>query len=114
MTNREPRVGNIGPRVREAGPPSTDTDLTPSPRTAPFEVIPGIDLRGGRCVRLVQGDFARETVFADDPAAVARRWQAEGAPRLHVVDLEGSRDGETRNLGAVEAILRAVSIPVQM
>jgi phosphoribosylformimino-5-aminoimidazole carboxamide ribotide isomerase len=77
-------------------------------------VIPGIDLRGGRCVRLLHGDFARETVFADDPAAMARRWQAEGAPRLHVVDLEGSRDGEARNIEAIAAILRAVSIPVQV
>jgi phosphoribosylformimino-5-aminoimidazole carboxamide ribotide isomerase len=83
-------------------------------RTRPFEVIPGIDLRGGRCVRLFQGDFARETVFADDPAAVARRWEAEGASRLHVVDLEGSRDGEARNLDAITTILRAVSIPVQV
>jgi phosphoribosylformimino-5-aminoimidazole carboxamide ribotide isomerase len=65
-------------------------------------------------VRLHQGDFARETVFADDPVAVARRWQDEGAPRLHVVDLEGSRDGEIKNRGAIEAILRAVQIPVQV
>lgn len=80
----------------------------------PFEVIPGIDLRGGRCVRLRQGDFAQETVYADDPAEVARRWASEGAPRLHVVDLEGSRDGEHRNLEAIAAILHAVRIPVQV
>jgi len=77
-------------------------------------VIPAIDLRGGRCVRLLHGDFAQETVFSDDPAATALRWQAEGATRLHVVDLEGSRDGEARNLDAIAAILRALSIPVQV
>ncbi len=93
---------------------------TPGPARRPdaapprFEIIPGIDLRGGKCVRLLHGDFARETVFADDPAAVARRWQELGARRLHVVDLEASRDGVPRNLEAVAAILRAVDIPVQV
>jgi len=82
--------------------------------SAAFELIPGIDLRGGKCVRLLHGDFAQETIFSDDPAAVARRWQDEGAPRLHVVDLEGSRDGESRNSEAIAAILRAVDIPVQV
>lgn len=79
-----------------------------------FQVIPGIDLRGGACVRLLHGDFAQETVFSDDPAATAARWQAQGAGRLHVVDLEGSRDGTARNRDAMLAILRAVSIPVQV
>ena len=79
-----------------------------------FEVIPAIDLRGGRCVRLLYGDFSQETVFADDPAEVARRWESLGARRLHVVDLEGSRDGEPRNLEAIAAILGAVRIPVQV
>lgn len=82
--------------------------------SGPLELIPAIDLRGGRCVRLLHGDFARETVFGDDPAAMARRWQGLGAVRLHVVDLEGSRDGEPRNLAAIEAILGAVRIPVQV
>ncbi|MBM4416040.1 MAG: 1-(5-phosphoribosyl)-5-((5-phosphoribosylamino)methylideneamino)imidazole-4-carboxamide isomerase, partial [Chloroflexi bacterium] len=48
-----------------------------------MEVVPAVDIRGGRCVRLAQGDYARETVFADDPVEVARRWAARGAPRLH-------------------------------
>ena len=78
-----------------------------------FEVIPAIDLRGGKCVRLFQGDFARETVYGDDPAAMARRWQAEGAGRLHVVDLEGARTGVQVNLAAVRAIAEAANIPVQ-
>jgi phosphoribosylformimino-5-aminoimidazole carboxamide ribotide isomerase len=83
-------------------------------RAGAFQVIPAIDLRGGLCVRLLHGDFAQETVFDADPAAVARRWEEEGARRLHVVDLEASRDGEPRNLEAIAAIVRAVSIPVQV
>ena len=58
-----------------------------------FEVIPAIDLRGGRCVRLLQGDYARETSYSDDPVSVARRWASQGAPRIHVVDLDGAKDG---------------------
>ena len=80
----------------------------------PFEVIPAIDLRGGKCVRLFQGDYARETVYGDDPVEVARRWQGLGAPRLHVVDLDGARSGEQANAGAVRAIVDAVSVPVQL
>ena len=59
-----------------------------------FEVIPAIDLRGGKCVRLMQGDYARETVYGADPVEMALRWQSLGAPRLHVVDLDGARSGE--------------------
>lgn len=79
-----------------------------------MQIIPAIDLRGGRCVRLRQGDYQRETVFADDPAATARRWAAEGARRLHLVDLDGARDGRPVNVEAVRAILGAVSIPCQL
>jgi phosphoribosylformimino-5-aminoimidazole carboxamide ribotide isomerase len=79
-----------------------------------MEILPAIDLRGGNCVRLVQGRYDRETVFSDDPAAMAKRWEAEGAQRLHVVDLDGARDGEPKNLDAVTAIVRAVKIPVQL
>ncbi len=79
-----------------------------------MEVIPAIDLRGGRAVRLVQGDFSRETTFADDPVAVARRWQEEGATRLHVVDLDGARAREPLQLGVVRAIARAAGVPVQL
>lgn len=80
----------------------------------PVEVIPAIDLRHGRCVRLRQGDFQQETVYSDDPAAMARRWQDRGAPRLHVVDLDGAAGGEPRNLDAIRAILGAVRVPVQI
>jgi len=76
-----------------------------------FEVIPAIDLRDGRCVRLEQGDYARQTVYSDDPVAMALRWQEAGAPRLHVVDLDGAREGAPRNLDVAGRIARAISIP---
>src|SRR5439155_400246 len=76
-------------------------------------VIPSIDLRGGRCVRLMQGDFARETVYGDDPVAIARRWQEAGAPRLHVVDLDGAREGRPVQAEIIGEIARALAIPVQ-
>jgi phosphoribosylformimino-5-aminoimidazole carboxamide ribotide isomerase len=79
-----------------------------------FTPIPAVDIRAGRCVRLVQGDYARETRYADDPSEVARHWEAEGAQRLHVVDLDGARDGLRANAGAIGRLLRAVSIPVQV
>ena len=79
-----------------------------------MEIIPAIDLRGGRCVRLVQGDYDRETVFSDDPVATAQRWVSEGAPRLHVVDLDGAREGRPVNAAAAGAIIAAVAIPVQV
>jgi phosphoribosylformimino-5-aminoimidazole carboxamide ribotide isomerase len=81
---------------------------------SPFELIPAIDIRGGRCVRLYQGDYERETVYAEDPVAVARRWEAEGATRLHVVDLDAARTGEPANLPVIARIAAAVGIPVQM
>lgn len=77
-------------------------------------VLPAIDLRDGRCVRLEQGDYARETVFSDDPVAIAQRWQAAGAQMLHVVDLDGARAGEVRQLAAISAIVDALTIPVQV
>jgi phosphoribosylformimino-5-aminoimidazole carboxamide ribotide isomerase len=80
----------------------------------PFELIPAIDLRGGRCVRLFQGDYAKETAYSDDPAAMARHWVGQGATRLHVVDLDGARSGDQANAAAVESIVRAVDVPVQL
>ena len=78
-----------------------------------MEIIPAIDLRGGRCVRLFQGDFSRETVYSDAPASVAKQWAKLGATRLHVVDLDGARDGVPANLGCLEQIAAAVDVPVQ-
>jgi phosphoribosylformimino-5-aminoimidazole carboxamide ribotide isomerase len=81
---------------------------------ASFTPIPAIDIRGGRCVRLVEGDFARETRYADDPAEMARYWVAEGAQRLHVVDLDGARDGVRGNADVIRRLLGSVQIPVQV
>lgn len=79
-----------------------------------FEVIPAIDIRGGRCVRLTYGDYDQETTYADDPAAVAREWEAQGAERLHVVDLDGAREGRPVNRAEVAGICGAVGIPVEV
>ncbi len=79
-----------------------------------MQIWPAIDLRGGRCVRLAQGDYDRETVFGDDPAAMARHFVSQGARRLHVVDLEGARDGQLANLASIRAIVNAVDVPCQL
>lgn len=84
-------------------------------RPVPFEVIPAIDLLGGRCVRLAQGDYGRATVYGDDPAGVASEFAGTGAPRIHVVDLDGARDGAPRNHAALRRILEAAGVtPVQV
>lgn len=79
-----------------------------------MEIWPAIDLLGGRCVRLQQGDYARETVFSDDPAAMAAEFVRQGAERLHLVDLDAARSGRPENLPAVRAILQAVEIPCEL
>ena len=79
-----------------------------------MQLIPAIDLRDGRCVRLVQGDFAQTTVYGDDPVATAQRWEAAGATRIHVVDLDGAKAGRPTQTATVAAIVRAVAVPVQL
>ena len=79
-----------------------------------MEIIPSIDLKSGRCVRLYQGDFDRETVFSDDPVSVALRWQDQGAARLHLVDLDGAAQGNPANKAAISEILDHVTIPAQI
>jgi phosphoribosylformimino-5-aminoimidazole carboxamide ribotide isomerase len=79
-----------------------------------MQIWPAIDLRGGKCVRLQQGDYNRETIFGDDPAEMARRWIAEGAQYLHLVDLDGARDGTSANRQVVAEILDAVDIPCEL
>jgi phosphoribosylformimino-5-aminoimidazole carboxamide ribotide isomerase len=79
-----------------------------------FVVIPAVDIQGGRCVRLVQGDYARSTVFDNDPVRAAQRWQQAGAPWLHVVDLDGAASGERLNAGAIGRIVAACSLAVQV
>jgi phosphoribosylformimino-5-aminoimidazole carboxamide ribotide isomerase len=79
-----------------------------------MELIPAIDIKDGKCVRLYQGDFEQVTVYDEDPAAVARRWVAQGAPRLHIVDLDGARHGRPVHTDAIRAIVRAADVPVQL
>jgi phosphoribosylformimino-5-aminoimidazole carboxamide ribotide isomerase len=77
------------------------------------DLFPAIDLRDGKCVRLLQGDYARETVYGGDPVAMAKEFEAAGAPWVHVVDLDAARTGRPENRDVVGAIAAAVSIPVQ-
>jgi 1-(5-phosphoribosyl)-5-[(5-phosphoribosylamino)methylideneamino] imidazole-4-carboxamide isomerase/N-(5'phosphoribosyl)anthranilate isomerase len=76
-------------------------------------LLPAVDIRNGRCVRLSQGDFDRETVYDEDPVAVAKRYEADGAQWLHVVDLDAALEGEPRNRELVADVIRSVNIPVQ-
>jgi phosphoribosylformimino-5-aminoimidazole carboxamide ribotide isomerase len=79
-----------------------------------MEVIPAIDLLAGKCVRLYQGDYNQSQVFHDDPIAVARQWAAEGATRLHLVDLDGAKVGHPVNLDVIRSIVEAIEIPVEV
>lgn len=79
-----------------------------------MEVIPAVDIRNGKCVRLLQGKFDQETVFCDDPVEMALKWESQGAPRLHVVDLDGAKTGRPHNLEIIRRIASALSVPVQM
>lgn len=79
-----------------------------------MQIWPAIDLRGGKCVRLRQGDYQQETVFGDDPAEMARQFVDAGARLLHLVDLDGARDGFSVNRQAVRDIIRAVNIPCEL
>ncbi len=77
-------------------------------------VVPAIDLKQGRCVRLRQGDMAQETVFSDNPVKMALRWEADGAELLHIVDLDGAVSKKPVNHETIQKILSAVNIPVQI
>jgi len=79
-----------------------------------MDIIPAIDLKGGKCVRLYQGDYSKETVFSVDPVATALRWQEQGAGRLHLVDLDGAAAGEVRNTKAIEDIVKNTSLEVEL
>jgi phosphoribosylformimino-5-aminoimidazole carboxamide ribotide isomerase len=78
------------------------------------EIWPAIDLRGGNCVRLRQGDYRQETVFGADPAAMARHWVDQGAKCLHLVDLDGAREGRPVNVPSIQAIVVAVDVPCEL
>ena len=79
-----------------------------------MQILPAIDLRGGKCVRLKQGDYAQETVFSDDPSEMARRWANDGAEWLHLVDLDGAKEGRPVNHGVVRQITDAVGISCEL
>ena len=79
-----------------------------------MEIIPAIDLKGSRCVRLYQGDYTQETVFSDNPVGIALYWQSLGASRLHLVDLDGAAMGELCHLKMIREIVQAIKIPVQV
>ncbi|XWK89486.1 MAG: 1-(5-phosphoribosyl)-5-[(5-phosphoribosylamino)methylideneamino]imidazole-4-carboxamide isomerase [Phormidium sp.] len=79
-----------------------------------MEVIPAIDLLDGKCVRLYQGDYSQSQVFDENPVAVAKQWVEQGATRLHLVDLDGAKTGESVNLKSIEAIVQAVPIAVEV
>lgn len=79
-----------------------------------MQVIPAIDIKAGRCVRLYQGDYGRQTIFSDSPIDVATRWAKDGASQLHVVDLDGAKTGVPVNIDIVSAIVDSTPMPVQM
>ena len=79
-----------------------------------MQLWPAIDIRGGKCVRLIQGDYGRERVYGEDPADMAARWVSDGARRLHLVDLDGARDGGTRNRDAIARILKQIRVECQL
>src|SRR5262245_11528393 len=79
-----------------------------------MQIWPAIDLRGGKCVRLEQGDYQREPVFSDDPVAMARQLVDGGAECLHLVDLDGAREGKPVNLQTIKAIAEAVEVPCEL
>ncbi|MBR1580721.1 MAG: 1-(5-phosphoribosyl)-5-[Selenomonadaceae bacterium] len=77
-------------------------------------ILPAIDLKGGKCVRLYQGDFDQSTVFSDYPEEMALKWQQQGAKHLHVVDLDGAKKGEPINIFSIKKILEAIDIPIEV
>lgn len=77
-------------------------------------IIPAIDIRNGKCVRLVQGDYTKEKVYSTDPVAVAKNWQEQGASYLHVVDLDGAKDGKLVNFEVIKKIVHDLTIPIQV
>ena len=79
-----------------------------------MQIFPAVDIKGGKCVRLYQGDYRQETVFSADPVAMAQQWQAQGAKRLHIVDLDGAASGMPKNPVIIESIVKQTGLPVQL
>jgi phosphoribosylformimino-5-aminoimidazole carboxamide ribotide isomerase len=93
---------------------SKDSETTERNKRMELEIIPAIDIRGGKCVRLFQGDYDKETVYSKTPAEQAREWERQGAAIIHVVDLDGAKAGRIVNLETIEEITDAVSIPCEL
>ncbi len=79
-----------------------------------FEIIPAVDILNGKCVRLKQGRYNAETVYANDPVEIAKKWQDEGANRIHIIDLDGARTGIPKNIHVIESICKALKVPIQV
>jgi phosphoribosylformimino-5-aminoimidazole carboxamide ribotide isomerase len=79
-----------------------------------MQIIPAIDIKNGKCVRLTQGDFAKEKIYSDDPIAVAQQWEKYGAKTIHVVDLDGAKTGVSKNLQVIKKIVKSIAIPIQV
>jgi phosphoribosylformimino-5-aminoimidazole carboxamide ribotide isomerase len=79
-----------------------------------MKILPAIDIKNGKCVRLFQGNYAKETIYEDDPIIVAKKWMEQGAQILHLVDLDGARVGKAVNLDCIKKIINSISIPVQV
>ncbi|MFJ7934661.1 1-(5-phosphoribosyl)-5-[(5-phosphoribosylamino)methylideneamino]imidazole-4-carboxamide isomerase [Sporosarcina sp. NPDC096371] len=77
-------------------------------------LFPAIDIRGGKCVRLIQGDYDQEIIYNDSPTAMAKEWEQQGAQYIHIVDLDGAKTGDSLNKNAIQAIAESVSIPIQV
>lgn len=77
-------------------------------------IIPAIDIKNGKYVRLTQGDFSREIIYGDNPAEVAKSWEAQGAKMIHLVDLDGAKDGKLSNIEAIQAVIKAIKVPLQI
>jgi phosphoribosylformimino-5-aminoimidazole carboxamide ribotide isomerase len=121
MSSRRSSIPKRAAKLASASTPTSHVSVSaprhPLPsRSFPalFDVIPAIDLQDGRCVRLIQGDFAKATVFGEDPVRIARGWAEAGATRIHVVDLDAARTGQPMQLDIVREIARALSVPVQL
>ncbi len=107
------RAGSVS-TTGDASSGGSPTERATTEGAPAFEIIPAIDIRGGRVVRLRQGDFARETVYGGDPVAVAQAFAAEGAARLHVVDLDGAREGRPSQAALIRSVVESLAIPVQV
>ncbi len=79
-----------------------------------FQIIPAVDILNGKCVRLKQGRYNAETVYANDPVEMAKKWQDEGANRIHIIDLDGARTGIPKNIQVIESICKALKVPIQV